>query len=190
MVWIDGKNMPKWHRNDDFLHDLAISLVEVHTREPQNEPETNMFKIADGLDTSDPFVKEAVRHFNVIREDLACKSAVLHGDLWNENIIIKENGRLSGLIDWEHTQIGDPHWDFRMIRRFIGWDDLHWLITLYNAKAQYKINSATIYILDKLALCHQYQYRLRKNDSPLWNDTALFKEYMERWPVCVNEISD
>ena len=185
MVWVVGNNMPKWHRNNDFIHDLAKSLVEIHTRESQNEPETNMFKIADGLDTTDPFVKEAVRHFNIIREDLV-KSAVLHGDLWNENIIIKENGRLSGLIDWEHTQIGDPHWDFRMIRRFIGWDGLHYLISLYNEKSQYKLHSGSIYILDKLALCHQYQYRQRKNDSR----TSLFKEYIDRWPVCINDLSN
>ncbi len=186
MVWVTGTTMPNWYVNNTFLEDLAFNLAEIHSRVPKNEPKTNMFKIADNLDTSEDFVKDAVNHFKRLSHNYN-KNVVLHGDLWNGNIILKPDGRLSGLIDWEHTQIGDPHWEFRMIRRFIGWDGLDYLIKKYNELSVHKIKGVVeVYTLDKLALCHQYQYRLRKNDSR----TPLFRKYIDNWPECINDISN
>ena len=63
MVWVTGTTMPNWYVNNTFLEDLAFNLAEIHSRVPKNEPKTNMFKIADNLDTSEDFVKDAVNHF-------------------------------------------------------------------------------------------------------------------------------
>ncbi len=36
----------------------------------------------------------------------------IHGDLWYENILInRESGRVSGVLDFDETSIGDPAWD-------------------------------------------------------------------------------
>ena len=134
----------------------------------------------------DPFVEEALDDFKSIWKKLN-QRCVLHGDLWNENVIVNEDGRLTGLIDWEHSCVYDPHWEFRMIRRFIGWDGLDYLIKKYNELSVHKIKGVVeVYTLDKLALCHQYQYRLRKNDSR----TPLFRKYIDNWPECINDISN
>ena len=180
MVWVTGTTMPNWYVNNTFLEDLAFNLAEIHSRVPKNEPKTNMFKIADNLDTSEDFVKDAVNHFKRLSHNYN-KNVVLHGDLWNGNIILKPDGRLSGLIDWEHTQIGDPHWEFRMIRRFIGWDGLETLIYYYNNNSKFSIKYETIKILDKFWMCHQYIYRIKKEDK----SSELFKEYIDRWPECL-----
>ena len=110
MDWVDGKTMPKWFPDDQFITDLAEALVYVHDLQPNGRPDTNMFKIADSTDLrfqKSWFTCEALAEFDKIRNDLT-DCVVLHGDLWNENIII-ENGKFKALIDWEHSQMGDPH---------------------------------------------------------------------------------
>jgi aminoglycoside 2''-phosphotransferase len=39
-------------------------------------------------------------------------TAMIHGDLWFENILIDSaNGRVSGILDFDTASIGDPAWD-------------------------------------------------------------------------------
>lgn len=37
---------------------------------------------------------------------------LVHGDLGNPSNILAENGKVTGLIDWEFALIGDPAWEF------------------------------------------------------------------------------
>jgi len=187
MDWVDGETMPKWFPDDQFITDLAEALVYVHDLQPNGRPDTNMFKIADSTDLRFQrswFTCEALAEFDKIRNDLT-DSVVLHGDLWNENIII-ENGKFKALIDWEHSQMGDPHWEFRMIRRFIGWDGLDKLLFRYNDASGRMLKLSHIKSLDKLALCHQFNFRVKRNDSK----QHLFLKYMKEWPECINDISN
>ena len=180
MDWIDGETMPKWFPDDQFISDLADALVYVHDLLPNDRPYTNMFKIANSLyDHENWFTNEAVEEFNKIKNDLT-GCVVLHGDLWNENIII-EDGKFKALIDWEHSQMGDPHWEFRMIRRFIGWDGLEKLLFRYNCSSGRMLKFSHVKTLDKLALCHQHNFRVKKNDSR----QNLFKKYIKAWPECL-----
>jgi len=39
------------------------------------------------------------------------RKVVIHGDLWYGNILIRESGCLSGVVDFDDTSIGDPAWD-------------------------------------------------------------------------------
>ena len=134
---------------------------------------------------SNSFVESAIDEFQEIWKKLNNR-CVLHGDLWNENIIVNEEGRLAGLIDWEHSCVYDPHWEFRMIRRFIGWDGLEMLLYYYNRKSIFTLEFNIIKTLDKFWMCHQYIHRLKKSDS----NAALFLEYIEKWPNCLYEISN
>jgi len=79
-----------------------------------------------------------------------------------------------GLIDWEHTDVGDPHWDFRMIRRWLGWDGLEELLFHYNANTGLKCRREYIEVLDKISLCNSRQ--IRSFTDPLFN------EYIKVWP--------
>lgn len=38
--------------------------------------------------------------------------SLVHGDLGNPSNILAENGRVTGIIDWEFALIGDPAWEF------------------------------------------------------------------------------
>ena len=121
MVWIEGETMPKMHRHEGFIMDLAQELSLVHASENTEVNQYPITSIGNNLYrdnrlwlNTDPFVTTAINEFMEIEDQLTNK-CVLHGDLWNENIIVNEEGRLTGLIDWEHSCIFDPHWEFRMI---------------------------------------------------------------------------
>lgn len=188
MVWIEGETMPKMHRHEGFIRDLGIELAVLHSNKEHNNLEIYPIPlIGSNLERDnrlwldrDPFVDEAITDFRSIWKDLN-QRCVLHGDLWNENVIVNEEGRLTGLIDWEHSCVYDPHWEFRMIRRFIGWDGLETLIYYYNNNSKFSVKYETIKILDKFWMCHQYIHRIKKEDET----SKLFKEYMDRWPECL-----
>ncbi len=193
MVWIEGETMPKMHRHEGFLMDLATELSILHSSKERGDlkiypiPEIGSNLERDNrmwLD-SNSFVESAIDEFQEIWKKLNNR-CVLHGDLWNENIIVNEEGRLAGLIDWEHSCVYDPHWEFRMIRRFIGWDGLEMLLYYYNRKSIFTLEFNIIKTLDKFWMCHQYIHRLKKSDS----NAALFLEYIEKWPNCLYEISN
>ena len=193
MVWIEGETMPKMHRHEGFLMDLATELSILHSSKERGDlkiypiPEIGSNLERDNrmwLD-SNSFVESAIDEFQEIWKKLNNR-CFLHGDLWNENIIVNEEGRLAGLIDWEHSCVYDPHWEFRMIRRFIGWDGLEMLLYYYNRKSIFTLEFNIIKTLDKFWMCHQYIHRLKKSDS----NAALFLEYIEKWPNCLYEISN
>ena len=114
MVWIEGETMPKMHRHEGFLMDLATELSILHSSKERGDlkiypiPEIGSNLERDNrmwLD-SNSFVESAIDEFQEIWKKLNNR-CVLHGDLWNENIIVNEEGRLAGLIDWEHSCVYD-----------------------------------------------------------------------------------
>ena len=130
--------------------------------------------------------------FREIKSELIGK-VLLHGDLYGNNIIVDSDGNLRGLIDWEDMCIGDPHWEFRKIRGYIGWHGLEELLSFYNGNC----NLEYIKVLDKIALCHSLQLRqnlMSRFDSlkPDWRlvhpvhgspDTASdYEDYIRNWP--------
>ena len=44
--------------------------------------------------------------------------SVCHHDLWQENLLMNSDGRLSGVLDWAHTEISDRAHDFAAINHF------------------------------------------------------------------------
>jgi aminoglycoside phosphotransferase (APT) family kinase protein len=49
----------------------------------------------------------------------AARRAVCHHDLWHENLLRSDDGRLSGVLDIAHVEIGDPAHDFAAPRYFV-----------------------------------------------------------------------
>ena len=95
MVWIEGETMPKMHRHEGFIRDLAIELAVLHSnKEHDNLKIYPIPMIGSNLERDnrlwldrDPFVEDALADFKSIRKKLNNR-CVLHGDLWNENVII------------------------------------------------------------------------------------------------------
>src|SRR6516164_2447307 len=53
------------------------------------------------------------RHIKVFDRPVA--AALLHMDVWAENILADEHGRLTGLIDWDRALWGDPEIEFAVL---------------------------------------------------------------------------
>jgi aminoglycoside phosphotransferase (APT) family kinase protein len=55
----------------------------------------------------------ADRHIKVFDRPVA--ASLLHMDVWAENILADEHGRLTGLIDWDRALWGDPEIEFAVL---------------------------------------------------------------------------
>ena len=175
--WIDGSQL--YNPGPKFIPQLADLLAELHSL-PHGEnfatydniPESNMRDVVEDLvnwKERDTFTEDALYDFYVIRDNLD-KRFYLHGDVWRQNILVDEEGNLNGLRDWESLSYGDPHWDFRMIRRWIGWESLDELLFLYNCSVDWECNRTYIEILDRISICNSIKIRqergLLRHDKP------------------------
>ena len=122
---------------------------------------------------------KAIAEYYEIQPNLQ-HTAYLHGDIHGENVIVDDKGNLEGLIDWEHAAVGDPHWDFRMIRRWIGWDGLEQLLFYYNATTGLQCKLKYIKVLDKISLCNSRQIQT----PPI----PMFNEYIRVWPAPLKHV--
>ena len=190
-AWIEGEQLET--PGPKFIKQLADLLVELHSiphgpnfATYDDIPESNMrnviYDLVDWLER-DTFCEDALYDFYAIRSHLD-KRFYLHGDLWRQNIIVDKERNLSGLRDWESFSYGDPHWDFRMIRRWIGWDGLDSLLFTYNCGVKWNCKREYIEILDRISLCHSIQ--IRKERGLLRHDSSgaieMFENYKSIWP--------
>ncbi|MBN1866762.1 aminoglycoside phosphotransferase family protein [Candidatus Sumerlaeota bacterium] len=53
------------------------------------------------------------RHAALFDRDVP--SSLLHMDVWGQNILVDEDGRLSGLLDWDRALWGDPEIEFAVL---------------------------------------------------------------------------
>ena len=190
--WLKGSPMSKREQSEEFINDLANLLIEVHAIKPENliphqyGSALSMIAVVDKLEkTMDwcgikpvHFCRQSVNEFREIQHNFT-NTTFIHGDLWYKNVIV-DKGILQGLIDWDKAQFGDPHWEFKMIRRWIGWDGLERLIFKYNASTGANLKTDYIRVLDKIALCHSYNLRVRKpnRDKPV----SVIQGYIQHWP--------
>ena len=188
--WLEGEVLTRDNYNDKFIGQLADLMASVHgivTQSPRIPKMQDIvdrleasawffsdrIRVVEGLEQWDNFTKQSVIEYYEIKSKLQ-HTAYLHGDVWAQNVIVDDGGNLVGLIDWEHAEVGDPHWDFRMIRRWIGWDGLEEFLFYYNANTGLQCKIKYIEVLDKISLCHSR----RKKTHPI----PLFNEYIRVWP--------
>ena len=152
-AWIEGEMLEK--PGDKFIQQLADLLVQLHSLPHGPDfatyddiPESNMRDVVEDLvnwKEKDTFTEDALYDLYAIKRNLD-KRFYLHGDLWRQNILVDKDGNLNGLRDWESLSYGDPHWDFRMIRRWIGWEGLNHLLLCYNSKVNWSCNLISFFI--------------------------------------------
>jgi len=185
--WLEGNVFRGITYRNTFIKDLAFLLDELHQYPYSEEYESsNMFSIVRNLVLNgDKYIKkfteETISEFREIESELTGK-VLLHGDLHGKNIIVNSNNNFQGIIDWENMCIGDPHWEFRKIRCYIGWQGLEKLLSYYNGNC----NLEYIKILDKVALCHSLQLRQNPDLYPKNNDSpdiaGTYEKYIRKWP--------
>ena len=171
--WIEGETLTRDNYSENFISQLADLMAEVHTTKVPNDRVVDIKGVVCGLKQVDSFVHDCLVDWNTTLRYNLNQSVFLHGDILSENVIV-EDGNLKGLMDWEHCAYGDPHWDFRMIRRWIGWDGLDKLLFLYNASTGHKCKREYIEMLDKISLCNSRQIRGFEEN--------VFCEYIRNWP--------
>ena len=181
-AWIEGEQLDTPGPN--FIEQLADLLAELHQSTYATSP-CNMWNVVDDLvswNEKDTFCEAALCDFYAIKSNLMGK-VCLHGDIWRQNILVNKEGNLNGLRDWEALSIGDPHWDFRMIRRWIGWKGLDKLLFFYNCSVNWNCKREYIEILDKISLCHSLRIRkergLLRHDK--FNAIQIFENYIKGW---------
>ena len=184
--WIEGEQLR--NPGSEFIEQLANLLVELHSLPHGPDfatyddiPESNMRDVVEDLVNwfeRDTFCEDALYDFYAIKNNLD-KRFYLHGDLWRQNILVDKKGNLNGLRDWESLSYGDPHWDFRMIRRWIGWEGLDKLLFLYNCSVDWNCNRTYIDILDRISICNSI--KIRKERGLLRHDKPNALEIFERF---------
>ncbi len=178
--WIEGEQLSAGARlnlGPKFNKQLALLLAELHSLPHDDNsatysgiPESNMNAVVDGLVgwvNRDEYCDDALYELYSIKSKLN-KRFYLHGDLWRQNILVDEEGNLNGLRDWESLSYGDPHWDFRMVHRWIGWSGLEELLEIYHTKTTWKCNIEYIKILDRISVCNSI--KIREERGPLRHD--------------------
>ncbi len=176
-VWIEGDQLKS--PGPKFIEQLALLLAELHSLPHGKDfatysgiPESNMRDVIRGLvdwREKDNFCEDALYELYAIKSNLN-KRFYIHGDLWRQNILVDEVGNLNGLRDWDQLSYGDPHWDFRMVHRWISWEGLEELLKIYKSKTKWTINIDHVKILDKIAICNSIRIRqkrgLLRHDHP------------------------
>ena len=169
-AWIEGEQLST--PGPKFIQQLADLLAELHKSSYASANLNRMWESVDNLVKSekDKFCEDALYDLYAIKSKLGRVNACIHGDLWRQNILVDKDGNLNGLRDWESLSYGDPHWEFRMIRRWIGWDGLDKLLYLYNCQVDWQVHRTYVEILDRISICHSIRIRkergLLRHDKP------------------------
>ncbi len=68
--------------------------------------------------------------------------SLVHGDINDRNIILKNNGEISGVIDWSEHMLSDPAYDLAGVLVYFGEDVLNHILTQnkYSGEMQERIN--------------------------------------------------
>jgi aminoglycoside phosphotransferase (APT) family kinase protein len=61
----------------------------------------------------DAFLRLLDRHLPLF--DRPIPACLLHMDIWGQNILVSEEGRLTGLVDWDRALWGDPEIEFAVL---------------------------------------------------------------------------
>ena len=186
-AWIEGDQLEIPSAN--FVEQLANLLVELHS-----SPVSKNIKkfpaerdVADLIawDDKDEFTRQTIYEYFDLEDHW--RGCLLHGDLWRQNILVDERGNLNGLRDWEDVCVGDPNWDLRMIRRWLGWERMDILMFYYNCSMDFNLDKKAIMVYDKISLCHSIRIRKERGLLRHDNDFAIqrFEEYKRVFPQCL-----
>jgi hypothetical protein len=161
----------------NFIKDLGNLIADLHTTNLNikgRQRHSIMWTVAESLiplAEDDEYIEDALFDLYEYKSQLTGK-VLVHGDLWRQNIFVDDQGQLTGLIDWESLSKGDPHWEFRMIHRYIGWNGLEKLLDTYHSheKVTWTINIDIVEILNRIAVANSIKIRkergLLRHDAP------------------------
>ncbi len=122
--------------SEGIARDLGSLLAELHALPravaheaalPEWEPRARYLELRPGV------MEELARHlapaqyrhidawWDTFARDPAFPAtdrAICHHDIWHDNILVNEDGRLAAILDWEHVDWSDPAHDFAPLLHF------------------------------------------------------------------------
>ena len=105
----------------------------------------------DGLNVSPDLVHRYLE--NDVPAPFEGAASVVHGDLWAEHILIdSRSGRVSGIIDWGDTAIGDAAIDFACLYAWHGERWLEDILVHYTGTLDAEVVSRSRYLATCLAI--------------------------------------
>ena len=118
MSWIPGAPRAPTGQDDDWTEQLASAMAALHAtplrRLPSDFPRHGTAAerlarfLARGADVRDPLWDKIASALTPLAANVrANPPTLIHGDFWFGNTIW-ENGRLTGIIDWDGAAIADP----------------------------------------------------------------------------------
>ncbi len=125
-----------------LAHQLAELMVILHQLPPRNILPENSANVtyADLVSTAMPALQKdlTTREYKALENWRAewralippAEQVLIHGDLWYGNLLLDEAGNISGILDWEACQSGDPVRDFAP-QYYLGNDFVQHLTTAY-----------------------------------------------------------
>jgi aminoglycoside phosphotransferase (APT) family kinase protein len=134
--WIDGESLPEGSGDP-----AAFGLLLAALREFEVSPELKAVlrtprRYADGLGWADILNDEVIPRLPAkwrdgVRQRLDTLLALeevparlVHGDLGGSNVHFGEDGKLTGVLDWDMAILSDPAIDAALVATWHGWDVL------------------------------------------------------------------
>ena len=126
LTYLPGK--PRFPKQDDFAFakQLAEQLAKIH-RLPVNKLDflpkqsSRIRPLTPKHDFNELFNEEAI--FQALAPHwppAPNANTLIHGDFWHGNFLW-QNGKLSGIIDWEDAEVGSPLFDLAVSRLDLCW---------------------------------------------------------------------
>ena len=105
----------------------------------------------DGLNVNQDLLRRYLENDTPVSFEGA--ASLVHHDLWAEHILVDgRSGRVSGIIDWDDTVVGDPAIDFACLYTWYGESLLENVLGHYTGKLDAGVISRTRYLATCLAI--------------------------------------
>ncbi|QJD82667.1 phosphotransferase [Cohnella herbarum] len=115
-----------------FLKSLHAFPVQIAQENGVQHDHRNLTDIATRKEKMQKFLSDIALHFSeeeyralsnyleqLTTEKVKQKDVFLHGDLHFKNMLVDENGKVSGIIDWGDINIGHPACDLNVVYSFL-----------------------------------------------------------------------
>ena len=127
---------PPEHGSDGLARDLGKLLAALHALPrsvaseaglPEWEPRARYLELRPAVmeELAHRLTPAQCRHIDAWWDDLAgdpafptADRAICHHDVWHDNILVNEHGRLAAILDWEHVDWSDPAHDLAPLLHF------------------------------------------------------------------------